>query len=63
MTSTQKLLKILEIANSEGGVTFLKIRVFLETLDEEAKQGSDLAVRFQQELTHILDVLQKVMDK
>lgn len=60
MTSTQKLLKILEITNSEGGLTFIRIRMFLEALDKEAEQGSELAATFQQELTNIMRVLEKV---
>lgn len=61
MTSTQTLMKILEIVNSKGGVSFIYIKMFLEQLDEDAEQGSALAIRLKQDLTNIMRVLEKVV--
>lgn len=54
MTLTQKLLKIIETINSDGGVAFLKIRFMLEDVEREIDKGSPQAVQFAKELDHVL---------
>ena len=54
MTLTQKLMKIVEIVNSDGGVAFLKIRYMLEDVDREIEKGNANAIQFERELDHVL---------
>lgn len=54
MTLIDKLMKILEVVNSDGGVTFLKIRLMLEDVEREIAKGNPNAVQFEKELDHIL---------
>ena len=54
MTLTQKLMKIVEVINSDGGVAFLKIRVLLEDVQREIDKGNPQAVQFATELDHVL---------
>lgn len=54
MALTSKLMKIVEIVNSDGGVAFLKIRYMLEDVDREIEKGNANAIQFATELDHIL---------
>ena len=54
MTLTQKLMKIVEIVNSDGGVAFLKIRYMLEDVQREIDKGNANAIQFEKELDHVL---------
>lgn len=54
MTLTQKLLKIIEIVQSDGGIAFLKIRATLEALEKQIDNGDAHAIQFEQELNHVL---------
>lgn len=54
MTLTQKLMKIVEIINSDGGVAFLKIRYMLEDVQLEIDKGNSNAIQFAASLDHIL---------
>lgn len=54
MTLTAKLMKIVEIVNSDGGVAFLKIRYMLEDVDREIEKGNANAIQFERELDHVL---------
>lgn len=54
MTLTQKLMKIVEIVNSEGGVAFLQIRFTLEDVQQEINKGNPQAIQFAAELDHVL---------
>lgn len=54
MTLTQKLMKIVEIVNSDGGVAFLKIRFMLEDVQREVEAGNPTAIQFAKELDHVL---------
>lgn len=54
MTLTQKLMKLVEIINSDGGVAFLKIRYMLEDVQREIDKGNANAIQFATELDHIL---------
>lgn len=54
MTLTTKLMKIVEIVNSDGGVAFLKIRYMLEDVDREIEKGNANAIQFERELDHVL---------
>ena len=60
MTLTQKLMKIVEIVNSDGGVAFLKIRLMLEDVQSEIDKGNPNAIQFEQELDHILGFCDRV---
>ena len=54
MTLTQKLMKLVEIVNSDGGVAFLKIRFMLEDVQREIEKGNHQAAQFATELEHVL---------
>ena len=54
MTLTAKLMKIVEIVNSDGGVAFLKIRYLLEDVQREIDKGNANAIQFEKELDHVL---------
>jgi hypothetical protein len=54
MTLTQKLMKLVEIVNSDGGVAFLKIRFMLEDVQREIEKGNPQAAQFATELEHVL---------
>lgn len=54
MTLTAKLMKIVEIVNSDGGVAFLKIRYMLKDVEREIEKGNANAVQFEKELDHVL---------
>jgi hypothetical protein len=54
MTLTQKLMKIVETVNSDGGVAFLKIRLMLEDVQREIDKGNSQAIQFEKELDHVL---------
>lgn len=54
MTLTQKLMKLVEIVNSDGGVAFLKIRLMLEDVQREIDKGNPKAIQFATELDHVL---------
>ena len=54
MTLTQKLLKIIETVNADGGVAFVRIRAVLEDVDREIEKGNANAIQFAKELDHIL---------
>ena len=54
MTLTQKLMKIVEIVNSDGGVAFLKIRYMLDDVEREIDKGNANAIQFAKELDHVL---------
>lgn len=54
MTLTQKLMKIVEIVNSDGGVAFIKIRLMLEDVQREIDKGNANAIQFEKELDRML---------
>jgi hypothetical protein len=54
MTLTQKLLKLVEIIHSDGGLAFLKIRYMLEDVQCELDKGNPQAAQFAEELERIL---------
>ena len=54
MTLTQKLMKLVETINSDGGVAFLKIRYMLDDVEREIDKGNANAIQFAKELDHIL---------
>ena len=63
MTLTQKLMKIVEVINSDGGVAFLKIRVVLEGVEREIDKGNLQAVQFATELDHVLRFCEMAANK
>ena len=63
MTLTQKLMKIVEVINSDGGVAFLKIRVRLEDVQREIDKGNPQAVQFAIELDHVLRFCEMAANK
>lgn len=63
MTLTQKLLKIIETVNADGGVAFIKIRAVLEDVDGEIKKGNANAIQFEQELDHVLRFCEMAANK
>ncbi len=63
MTLTQKLMKIVEVINSDGGVAFLKIRVLLEDVQREIDKGNPQAVQFATELDHVLRFCEMAANK
>ena len=63
MTLTQKLMKIVEVINSDGGVAFLKIRVVLEGVEREIDKGNPQAVQFATELDHVLRFCEMAANK
>ena len=54
MTLTQKLMRIVELVNSDGGITFLKIRITLEQVQDARDKGSVQAAEFEQALDRVL---------
>ena len=54
MTLTQKLMKLVETINSDGGVAFLKIRYMLDDVEREIDKGNANAIQFAKELDHVL---------
>lgn len=63
MTLTQKLMKIVEIVNSDGGVAFLKIRYMLEDVEREIDKGNANAAQFEKELDHVLRFCEMAANK
>lgn len=63
MTLTQKLMKIVEVINSDGGVAFLKIRMLLEDVQREIDKGNPQAVQFATELDHVLRFCEMAANK
>lgn len=63
MTLTAKLMKIVEIVNSDGGVAFLKIRYLLEDVQREIDKGNANAVQFEKELDHVLRFCEMAANK
>jgi len=63
MTLTQKLMKIVEIVNSDGGVAFLKIRYLLEDVQREIDKGNANAIQFEKELDHVLRFCEMAANK
>jgi hypothetical protein len=63
MTLTAKLMKIVEIVNSDGGVAFLKIRYMLEDVDREIEKGNANAIQFERELDHVLRFCEMAANK
>ena len=63
MTLTQKLMKIVEIVNSDGGVAFLKIRYLLEDVQLEIDKGNANAIQFEKELDHVLRFCEMAANK
>ena len=63
MTLTPKLMKIVEIINSDGGVAFLKIRYMLEEVDREIEKGNANAIQFERELDHVLRFCEMAANK
>jgi len=63
MTLTSKLMKIVEIVNSDGGVAFLKIRYMLEDVEREIEKGNANAVQFEKELDHVLRFCEMAANK
>lgn len=54
MTLTAKLMRIVELVNTDGGVAFLNIRFMLEDVEREAEKGNPNAIQFAKELEHIM---------
>jgi len=63
MTLTSKLMKIVEIVNSDGGVAFLKIRYLLEDVEREIDKGNANAIQFEKELDHVLRFCEMAANK
>ncbi len=63
MTLTAKLMKIVEIVNSDGGVAFLKIRYLLEDVQREIDKGNANAIQFEKELDHVLRFCEMAANK
>lgn len=63
MTLTSKLMKIVEIVNSDGGVAFLKIRYLLEDVQREIDKGNANAIQFEKELDHVLRFCEMAANK
>ena len=63
MTLTAKLMKIVEIVNSDGGVAFLKIRYLLEDVQREIDKGNSNAIQFEKELDHVLRFCEMAANK
>ena len=63
MTLTAKLIKIVEIVNSDGGVAFLKIRYLLEDVQREIDKGNANAIQFEKELDHVLRFCEMAANK
>jgi type II secretory pathway component PulF len=61
MTMTEKLLKLLEIAND--GYRFLQIRDILEDIDREIQKGNPLAIQFSKEFDHVLGLCEVATKK
>lgn len=61
MTMTQKLLKLLELAND--GYNFLHIRAMLEDIDREIQNGNPLAIQFSKEFDHVLGLCEVATKK
>lgn len=58
MNLTNKLMKIVELVNDNGGVNFIKIRMFLEDIEREIVKGNKNAIQFNTELDHVLKVVE-----
>ena len=58
MNLTNKLMKIVELVNDNGGVNFIKIRMFLEDIEREIEKDNKNAVQFNTELDHVLKVVE-----
>jgi hypothetical protein len=54
MTLTKKLMRIVELVHSDGGITFLKIRIMLEQIQDARDNGSVQAEEFEQALDRVL---------
>lgn len=54
MNLTQKLLKIVELVNSEDGIGFLKIRLLLEDVQIAVEADNPKAIQFEQSLDQVL---------
>lgn len=54
MTLTAKLMRIIDLVNSEGGGGFLKIRLMLEDVAREIAKGNSNANQFGKELEHVM---------
>lgn len=61
MTMTQKLIKLLELAND--GYNFLQIRFVLEDIDIEIQNGNPLAIQFSKEFDHVLGLCEVATKK
>jgi hypothetical protein len=54
MTMIQKLMRVVELVNAEGGVTFIKIRMVLEEIQEALENGSPQAAEFDRAMDIVL---------
>lgn len=63
MTLTQKLMKLVEIVNSDGGVAFIKIRLMLEDVQREIDKGNPQAIQFEKELGRVLRLCEMAANK
>ena len=63
MTLVQKIIKLQEVINSQGGVAFLKIRFLLEDVERESEKGNPRAIQFAAELDHVLRFCEMAAEK
>ena len=57
MNLTNKLMDIVELVHENGGVNFIKIRMFLDDIDREIEKGNKNAIQFEKELDHIYKIV------
>lgn len=60
MTLTDKLLKISQLVHGDGGINYIKIRLFLEDVDIAIINGHPRAQELDRALSTVLKVLEHV---
>lgn len=63
MTLVQKLTKLQEVINSQGGIAFLKMRFMLEDVEREIQKGNPRAIQFAKEFDHVLRFCEMAAEK
>ena len=63
MTLVQKLTKLQEVINSQGGIAFLKMRFMLEDVEREIEKGNPRAIQFAAEFDHVLRFCEMAAEK
>ncbi len=56
-------MKINELIHSESGIGFVKIRMFLESVDKEVAKENPLALKVQESLDIIVKVLTRATEE